>query len=359
MHIELVLRFVIGILFATGAFHATLWLADVQTPTPIQHFFLYVLSSAAFGIAFLVAPYLTTRPFFALRERLYHATAAEVFAAAAGVLLGLLAGALSSFPLSYLPWPLGSLLPVIASGLFVYFGVTTLLLHHREIFGLIGLKQLSERRPTSISEVRPILLDTSAIIDGRVADVSRAGFLRAPVVVPRFVLEELQHIADSSDPMRRTRGRRGLDVLARMQKDSRTLLEISEVEVTNAFGVDSKLIRLARTLACPIMTSDSNLDRVAQLEGIDVLNVNELATALRSAVFPGEEMLVRVVQEGREASQGVGYLDDGTMVVVEDGRAHLGEAIPVVVARVLQTGTGRMIFAQIKSGGNGVRGGEG
>jgi uncharacterized protein YacL len=195
-----------------------------------------------------------------------------------------------------------------------------------------------------------LLVDTSAIIDGRIADISKAGFIDGTLLVPRFVLQELQHIADSADSLRRARGRRGLDMLNRLQKEAVVPLQISEVDADDVVGVDAKLVKIARTYHCPVITNDFNLNRVAELQGVKVLNINELANAVKPVVLPGEEMHVHVIQEGKELGQGVAYLDDGTMVVVENGRRYMNSDVDVVVTRVLQTVAGRMIFAQMKNG---------
>jgi uncharacterized protein YacL len=193
-----------------------------------------------------------------------------------------------------------------------------------------------------------ILVDTSAIIDGRIADLSITGFLEGSLVVPRFVLDELRHIADSSDPLRRNRGRRGLEVLGKLRKDEAVPLQVLDVGVENGKEVDAVLVQLARETKSAILTTDYNLNRVAELQGVQVLNVNELANALKSIVLPGEELRVNIVQEGKEVGQGVAYLDDGTMVVIEGGRRYLNAFHDVVVTRVLQTAAGRIVFAQPK-----------
>jgi uncharacterized protein YacL len=191
-------------------------------------------------------------------------------------------------------------------------------------------------------------LDTSVIIDGRIADISRTGFIGGTMLIPRFVLSELQHIADSSNMLRRNRGRRGLDMLNRLQKESVTPIRISDMDTDEAEEVDSKLVTLAREMDCPIITNDYNLNRVAELQGVTVLNINELANAVKVLFLPGESMQVRIIQEGKEVGQGVGYLDDGTMVVVEDGRRHIGRSVQVIVTKVLQTAAGRMVFAKLE-----------
>jgi uncharacterized protein YacL len=195
-------------------------------------------------------------------------------------------------------------------------------------------------------EERSVLLDTSVIIDGRIADVAQTGFITGTLLVPRFVLNELQHIADSSDMLRRNRGRRGLDILNHLQKDSVTPVRITDMDVEDVREVDDKLIMLARQLSCSILTNDYNLNRVAELQGVPVLNINELANAVKAVYLPGETMQIKVIQEGKETGQGVAYLDDGTMIVVEDGRRHINQTINVVVTKVLQTAAGRMIFAK-------------
>ena len=192
-----------------------------------------------------------------------------------------------------------------------------------------------------------LLLDTSVIIDGRIADVVRAGYIRGTLVVPRFILAELQFFADSGDGTRRERGRRGLEMLAKMQKESTVHVEIDDEDPAGD-GADGKLVALARERKIPIMTNDYGLNRVAELQGITVLNMNDLAKAVRPVVLPGEEITVRVIQEGKEAAQAVGYLEDGTMVVVENGARHIGSELSVTVMRVLQTVGGRMIFGHPK-----------
>jgi uncharacterized protein YacL len=192
----------------------------------------------------------------------------------------------------------------------------------------------------------PKVIDTSIIVDGRIVEILESGFLEGPLILPRFILRELQTIADSADVSRRTRGRRGLEVLKRLQELG--LLEISERDYDDLRAADAKLVRMAQDLGGKLVTTDYNLNRVAHVEGVEVLNINELANALKPVVLPGEEMHVQIIRDGKEAHQGVGYLDDGTMIVVEQGRRLIGESIDVVVTSVLQTAAGRMIFAKVK-----------
>lgn len=349
MNIEFVLRLVGGTLAGVSTFQVLSNFADLSGVRDLELLLVYTICcSATFGIAYLLTPHVTTRPFFWARHRIYHATASEVIAGGVGLAFGLLVGALLAFPLSFLPGFFGRVLPIVASAVLAYLGVTILLTHQQAILGILRLGGRALDR-TGRANGRALLLDTSAIIDGRIADIGRTGFLGGTLVVPRFVLEELQHIADSPDVVRRSRGRRGLEVLNRLQKESACPMEISDADVDNALGVDAKLVQLARSLSCPIITNDYGLNHVAQLQGVEVLNIHLLANAVRPVVLQGEEISLRIIQEGKEAGQGVGYLEDGTMVVVEGGRPFLNSAVDVMVTRVLQTATGRMIFARLKT----------
>jgi uncharacterized protein YacL len=234
---------------------------------------------------------------------------------------------------------------------FGYLGITIAVLRQRDIVALFRRRGtgppagplLAVQEAGTQKEV--LLLDTSVIIDGRIADIALTGFIRSPMLIPRFVLAELQYIADSPDSLRRNRGRRGLEMLNRMQKESPVPIQIVDLDAEGVRQVDAKLVQLARQLSCPIVTNDYNLNRVAGLQGVQVLNINELSNAVRSVLLPGESLTIRVIQEGKEAGQGIGYLDDGTMVVIENGRRHMDSEIGVTVTKVLQTSAGRMIFA--------------
>lgn len=268
-----------------------------------------------------------------------------------GLVIALLISVLLSFPLSLLPGLWGQLTPIGVS-LFLCLIITTIAAAQgRVLFQMLGIP-LPERAE-GIGMIVPrngqAIVDTSAIIDGRIADIGVAGFIPGALIIPRFVLNELHHIADSYDPMRRSRGRRGLEVLAKLQKQTNINIDISEMDVKDVPDVDNKLVKLAKIFGCAIITNDFNLNRVAELQGVHVLNINELANALRPVVLPGEEMEVRIIQEGKELGQGVGFLDDGTMIVVEDGRRYINTSIEVVITRVLQTAAGRMIFAHPKA----------
>jgi uncharacterized protein YacL len=314
----------------------------------------YILPLALVGaiIGAVIAPWLTTRPAAWVRRVVTELTAVQLLAASLGLVIGLAIAALAAFPLSFLPPPFSSILPTITAIVFGYLGITVMVLRQREIFALFRRRGAGEdevevhagSNGTGPKE-ETLLLDTSVIIDGRIADVAHTGFIRSTMLVPRFVLAELQYIADSADSLRRNRGRRGLEMLNRMQKDSPVPIKIIDEDVDGVRQVDAKLVQLARQLNAPIVTNDYNLNRVAGLQGVQVLNINELSNAVKSVVLPGEAMTVRVIQEGKEVNQGIAYLDDGTMVVIENGRRYIDTDIDVLVTKVLQTNAGRMIFA--------------
>jgi len=315
---------------------------------------LFGLLGALAGL--ILTPFLTTRPARAMRGVLAQVSAQTLVAGLVGLVVGLVVAALLAFPLSLLPDPFRSIMPFIGVLLFGYLGVAVFILRQNDIFSVMRLnlpgKLGGGDDASSGKEVgRSILLDTSVIIDGRIADIARTGFLSGTLLIPRFVLNELQYIADSGDSLRRQRGRRGMEVLAQLQRDTAVPVRISDIDVEGVREVDDKLVVLARQLRSPILTNDYNLNRVAELQGVPVLNVNELANAVKSVMLPGESVLVTIIQEGKEEGQGVGYLDDGTMVVVEDGRAHLHDKMSVVVTKVLQTAAGRMIFARVNGNG--------
>jgi uncharacterized protein YacL len=214
-----------------------------------------------------------------------------------------------------------------------------------EDFHLPGWKPFSKGLPRGGNTK---ILDTSVIIDGRIADITETGFIEGPLLIPQFVLGELQHIADSSDPVKRTRGKRGLEVLHHIQKQVNVDVRIVDTDYPLVKEVDAKLIELAKEVRGKIVTNDSNLNKVAELQGIEVLNINELANSLKPVVLPGEEMNVKILKEGKEMGQGVAYLDDGTMIVVDNGKRQMGRTVDVIVTSVLQTPAGRMIFARLK-----------
>jgi len=308
------------------------------------------LSGAALGI--LLTPWFTTKPFRWVRDRIRGMSTQHLVAIVFGLVLGLIIGALLSIPLSNLPEPWGNILPIAFTLFFVWLAISVTVVRARDIDMLLRSRRagnVSLEEPVVVKNERMILLDSSVIIDGRIADIAQTGFIQVPLVVPRFVLNEVQYIADSSDDMRRVRGRRGLEVLNRMRKNSPTPIRILDMDVDDVSNVDDKLIMLARQLHCPVMTNDFNLNRVAEIQGVQVLNINELANAVKAIYLPGETFTVRIIQQGKDPSQGVGYLDDGTMVVVQNGVRFIDHTVEVEVSRVIQTAAGRMIFAEILS----------
>jgi len=312
-----------------------------------RSYYLLIMAFIGAVVGFASAPSLTVTPYRALRKKLGEAPVRSLVMGIIGLVVGLIVAALLALPLSLLPGIVGQVLPFLIAVVLGALGATVAVMRDKELSGALGIfvaRDAAKRRPAAV------LLDTSVIIDGRIADISRTGFISGTMVVPRFVLGELQHIADSANELRRRRGRRGLDILASLQKDENVLLEISEADAPDAHGVDSKLVELARELDCPILTNDYNLNRVAVLRGVQVLNINELANAVKAVVLPGETLRVQIIQEGREPGQGVGYLDDGTMVVVEDGKHHMNATVDIEVTRVLQTVAGRMIFGHLRAG---------
>ena len=268
-----------------------------------------------------------------------------IFGGVVGMIIGLLIAFLLAYGLNFVsnimekqqvvPW-----IYTLLTGIMAYLG---LLIGSKKIeeFSFFGLGQ-----PKDSGDYR--ILDTSVIIDGRIADISDTGFLQGNLIVPRFVLDELQYIADSSDSMKRSRGRRGLDILNRMQRSVGVNIEISDQDFPKLKGVDAKLVALAKKINAKIVTNDFNLNKVAELQGIRILNVNELANALKPVVLPGETMTVKIIKEGKETGQGVAYLDDGTMIVVDNAQKHQGSNVEVLVTSVLQTTAGRMIFSELK-----------
>jgi len=309
---------------------------------------------AWFVIGFSILPYVTLVPAHWLIRHVTELSTDEFVSGVVGLVLGLVIGILLGLPLTNLPDPYNWLLPVgtvLVTGLGMM-GLTVAkradLADSLRSAGLIRPPTVD--RPPAQAETGPTTyVDTSVLIDGRITDVVASGFIFGTLVVPRFVVGELQHIADNRDQTRRVRGRRGLEVLAVLQKDHRVAVELSDEDPKEIDAVDAKLVELARRRGAGILTNDYNLNRVAQLDDVRVLNLNQLANALKPAFLPGDQIQVKVIQQGREPGQGLAYLDDGTMIVVEGGGELLDKEIEVTVVRVLQTVAGRMVFAQPKS----------
>lgn len=331
-----------------------------------------ILLGAVLGglIGFLASPYLIRclKRFSAwVEQQLGKMPIHDVIAGAIGLAIGLIIANLLGYSFAKIPI-VGDYIPVIFSIVFGYLGITITIKKRQELTGLFDfvprfmkdfakMKEMragaSQAPAETAKAVAPKaedkaykLLDTSVIIDGRIADICDTGFIEGTLLIPVFVLEELQHIADSSDVLKRTRGRRGLDILQRIRQSTKVKVEITNVDFDDIAEVDSKLVRLGQQVGGKIITNDYNLNKVAQLRGVEVLNINELSNAVKPVVIPGETMHVTIVKAGKEPGQGVAYLDDGTMIVVENGYHHMNESITVEVTSALQTAAGRMIFAK-------------
>ena len=278
-------------------------------------------------------------------------TAAELLYGGIGALISILITSLIGLPLNSIKI-LGPILFTLLNLIFAIIFASIFIEKKEDILTLfLNVKKnnsLKEKKAKGITRSTPKVLDTSVIIDGRIFDICQTGFVEGPLVIPGFVLDELRHISDSADSLKRNRGRRGLDILSKIQKELDIETQIWEGDFPEIQEVDSKLLKLAQKLKGKVVTNDFNLNKVAGVQGVPVLNINELANAIKPVVLPGEEMKVIVVKDGKEATQGIGYLDDGTMIVVEDGRKYMGDQIIVIVTSVLQTAAGRMIFAKTK-----------
>ena len=331
--------------FVFGFFLGSSLLQVTQvSPLTNQILVVLLLATACAILGWLGAPYVTVMPATYIVNWIRAASGGDLIGGAFGGAVGLILALFLAFPLSFLPGDIGRYAPLVTAVVLGVMGATAGAVKRNELGAFA--QGFRGNRKSGTADAR-VLLDTSIIIDGRIADVVRSGFVRGTLIIPKFVLAELQYFNDSPDGSRRERGRRGLEMLQKMQKEETVKVELSEEDPAGT-GADGKLVTLARALGVPIMTNDYGLNRVAELQGITVLNMNDLAKAVRPVVLPGEEITVRVIQEGKESAQAVGYLEDGTMVVVENGARHIGSELAVTVMRVLQTVGGRMIFGHPK-----------
>src|SRR5437868_10058507 len=344
MSINTISRF-IGALLAIGIILG-IFFFDHTSPIHNNIGWFIGIAAASALIAFIISPYISVVPYRWMRET----SASDLVAAVIGLIVGLIISFLIAIPLANLPGTWGHILPFVGTVVCGALGLALAVQRKSDMAHLFQTgfitrrirdrdrdeerekekergKEHDKEHTPQVQPVTQILLDTSAIIDGRIADISQTGFVSGALVVPRFVLNELQRIADSADTMRRTRGRRGLDMLNRLQKEATVPIEITDADVEDVVEVDGKLVKMARTLHCPIITNDFNLNRVAELQGVKVLNINELANAVKPVLLLGEDIFIKIMQDGKELGQGVGYLDDGTMIVVEGGRQYMGMTI--------------------------------
>lgn len=328
-------------------------LSYIKTSTFFSVSFL-IFSSIVLGIImFLLSPWinsLISRIMNSLEENIQKIPTAEILLGTFGAIIGLVIAVLF---VSFLPKNIiGSIISIIISLILAVIGGDIAVKKKDEIISVFSnIKRAApqkDRKSKSHNTGMPKVLDTSVIIDGRILDICQSGFIEGVLVIPNFVLDELRHIADSSDGLKRNRGRRGLDILNKIQKELNIEVEITDKDFPDIDEVDSKLLKLAKVLKGKVITNDYNLNKVAGVQGVPVLNINELANAVKPIVLPGEEMIIQIVKDGKEDEQGIAYLDDGTMIVVEGGKRHIGATMEVTVTSVLQTAAGRMIFAKQK-----------
>jgi uncharacterized protein YacL len=306
--------------------------------------FALLMAISIGGVGYLIGPYLKWDFLRKAKRAVLNASIKDIVAVAIGLGFGSLVAAPLAFIMSLLPSPT-SYVALVAMTVFVIGSAVSVSIIRRDDLIDPWFKPKGVTNEDSEAGLMPLVLDTNIAIDGRVLEVIETGFLPNPLIVPRFVLDELQHIADSEDPQRRARGRRGLEILNTLRTAYPDRIETFDGNVRSERAVDGKLAQLALDRNAALLTNDFNLAKVAQMRGVCVLNLNELANSLRPLVNPGQSLTIQIVQEGREANQGVGFLDDGTMVVIDGGKELVGTDIPVTVTRLLQTGSGRMIFA--------------
>jgi uncharacterized protein YacL len=347
----------VGLLMGIDRLLELLGLVNLSLLVPIARMAIYSFVAVAFGFLFYFLSPAIIRLFSkAIRSAetaLNDMPFMDLVGGTIGLILGLVIALLLSSLYASIPVPVVNVaLTVLTYPILAYLGWT------------IGKKRRSEfRMPEGIRRERkgdrtpkgdkanaakPKVLDTSVIIDGRIFDICKTGIVEGTLVIPSFVLQELRHVADSADSLKRNRGRRGLDILNKIQKELDVSVRVEERDYEDVAEVDAKLLRLATELNGAVVTNDYNLNKVAAVQGVQVLNINELANAVKPVVLPGEEMVVTILKDGKEAGQGVAYLDDGTMIVVDGGRRYMNETVEVIVTSVLQTAAGRMIFARLK-----------
>ncbi|NJP06642.1 MAG: twitching motility protein PilT [Chloroflexaceae bacterium] len=336
----------------------------LSTPRPDETQLLatQLLVLAGAGLGLLITPRFTIEPVRSLLHHMRTVPLNEMLFISTGGLFGLFFAVLLTIPLAFLPPPLREYMPIVMTLVCVYIGAMAFSAHRRQAQRIAEILQLMLRPRSNLTvapqndqmvpavEQRRYLVDTSSIIDGRIASVGETGFLEGTLLVPLFVLSELQGLADSSDDLRRSKGRRGLELLNQMQKNTELPVEVIDVDVKNTPRVDDKLVVLARQYQCPIITNDFNLNRIAELQGVKVLSLNSLSEATRPPVMQDQHLQVVIRNEGNTRQQGVGYLEDGTPVIVEDARHLIGQNVDVIVTRLHQTATGRLVFAQIGNG---------
>ncbi|MBU3188628.1 PIN/TRAM domain-containing protein [Clostridium bowmanii] len=350
--IGLIIGYLVGDMLLTTSYFVGL--NNFESGT-IKGIIFIVFSSLVFGgILFLISPIIVSlimRLMDYVEKSVQKMPTAQIIFGTGGAIIGLVIAALFAGLFKYQS-PIWNIIAVIFTVIMAALGADICARKRDEILSFFtSIKKkdgFKDKKTKGFTNENPKVLDTSVIIDGRIFDICQTGFVEGPLIIPTFVLEELRHIADSSDGLKRNRGRRGLDILNKIQKELNIEVEIWEKDFPNIAEVDSKLLKLAQVLNGKVITNDFNLNKVAEFQGVPVLNINELANAVKPVVLPGEEMKIQVMKDGKESGQGIAYLDDGTMIVVEGGRRYIGENIVVIVTSVLQTAAGRMIFAKNK-----------
>lgn len=324
-------------------------------PISKGHIVIYIGLSLILGIiSFILSNKIINFVKMAINEaekRLQNIPALDIVLGVSGLIVGFFIAYLISRLLVEIPFGIGVAISALLYLVLGYLGVKVTTRKTDDFKNVAHLfkKTNSKEKGAKAYGSKPKILDTSVIIDGRIADICNTGFVDGPLVIPEFVLKELQQIADSSDGLKRTRGRRGLDIIKKMQQELDIEIIIEEKDFDEVPEVDTKLLKLSQFMKGKVVTNDYNLNKVAEVHGVEVLNINELANAVKPVVLPGEEMIVQVIKIGKEPSQGVAYLDDGTMIVVEGGRDYISKTIEVLVTSVLQTAAGKMIFAKPKT----------
>ncbi|HAP31464.1 MAG TPA: PIN domain nuclease [Firmicutes bacterium] len=354
--LKIIFRLILAIIGFVGGFElfrvaVPYLVVATGLPAPPGEIWFALVGGLTFGlIVYFITPFIFTHMGHAAvwtDGKMKNIPTQDIILGVIGLTIALFIGVLMSFPLYRIPW-VGPYLALAITLALAYFGVT-FMLHRKDDFPFVYAYLTRRAVPVPGQKGSPAkILDTSVIIDGRIMDICKTGFIEGEIVVPGFVLEELRHIADSSDMLKRNRGRRGLDILNKIQKELPVTVNIMHNDYEDVAEVDSKLVKLAQELGGVILTNDFNLNKICELQGVMVLNINELANAVKPVLLPGEEMSAHIIKDGKEAGQGVAYLDDGTMIVVEGGKRYIGDTIEILVTSVLQTAAGRMIFAKPK-----------
>ncbi len=323
-------------------------------PLSRKYIYIYIGLSLIFGIiSFILSNKiikLVKKAIDEAEKRLQNVPALDIMLGVIGLVVGFLIAYLLSGPLVRIPYGIGVVISALLYLVLGYLGIKVTTRKTDDFNNVVNVfkKTNTKEKATKGSVVKPKILDTSVIIDGRISDICKTGFVEGPLIIPEFVLKELQQIADSADGLKRNRGRRGLDIIKKMQQELDIEIIIEDKDFDEVPEVDTKLLKLTQFMSGKVVTNDYNLNKVAEVHGVEVLNINELANAVKPVVLPGEEMVVIVMKSGKEPTQGIAYLDDGTMIVVEGGREYMGKTISVLVTSVLQTAAGKMIFAKPK-----------